>query len=56
MVDSFYLTVGGGFGVDVDGGEVVGFQGVSVPVDAGQVDDLLPRTFNEKNCSDTTVT
>lgn len=47
--DSFYLTVGGGFRVDVDGGKVVRFYGVSVAVDAGQVHDLLPRTFNKKN-------
>lgn len=42
------LAVGGGFGVDVYGGEVVRFQGVSVPVDAGQVHNLLPRTFKRE--------
>lgn len=49
MDESFYLTEGGGFRVDIDGGKVVRFEGVSVAVDAGQVDDLLPRTFNKKN-------
>lgn len=42
------LAVGGGFRVNVYGGEVVRFQGVSVPVDAGQVHNLLPRTFKRE--------
>lgn len=45
----FYLAVGRGFRVDVHGGKVVRFEDVSVAVDAGQVDDLLPWTFNRKN-------
>ncbi len=46
--DLLYLAVGGGFRVNVDSGKVVGFQDLSVSVDAGQVDDLLPTTFNKE--------
>lgn len=43
-----YLAEARGPGVDIDSSQVVGFQGASVAVDAGQVDDLLPRTLDKK--------
>jgi len=43
-----YLAVGGRFGADIDGGQVIRLQDASAAVDAGQVDDLLSRTFIQK--------
>lgn len=45
VAQGLYLTVGGRAGLHVHGGQVVGLAGAGVAVDAGQVDDLLPRPF-----------
>lgn len=45
-----YLTVRGRAGLHVHRGQVVGLQGAGVAVDAGQVDDLLPRPWTTSKC------
>lgn len=44
-----YLAIVWGFGVNIHSGQVVRLLDAGVPVDAGQVDNLFPGTFQSRS-------